>query len=199
MPDQFSAEDILDAALRCGANVHWERVRLADVAAELGITLAEIHPHFPDKESLVDALWDRADAALVLKAGDPALTDLEVPQRLEALVFAWLAPLAPHRRTVREMLLVRLEPGHLHIQIPTLIRVSRTVQWLREGAGLRAAFAWRALEESALTALFLATVATWLRDDGDERARELLRGGLKMAHEFRRRVGPADEPERRRD
>lgn len=189
----LSPEDILDAALRIASDRHWEEVRLVDVAADLGVTLAEIHPHCRDKESLVDILWDRADSALVLKSADPELKTMTVPQCLEALVFAWLQPLAPHRRTVREMLLVRLEPGHLHIQLPTLIRVSRTVQWMREGADLRAAFAWRALEEAALTTLFLTTVVAWLRDDGETTARRVLRNGLEAAHEVRRRIGPRPE------
>lgn len=192
MTRALSPQEILDAALHCAADRHWEAVRLADVAAALDIPLAEMRTHVPDKESLVDLLWDRADTALLHKAGDSLLLTADIPARIEQLVFAWLEPLAPHRRTVREMLLVRLEPGHLHIQLPTLIRVSKTVQWLREAAGLRATFAWRALEESALTALFVATVATWLHGNGEHRARDLLRGGLRTGNAIRSHVGPPD-------
>lgn len=190
----LSTAAILDAALdiAAGGDRHWEDVRLADVASRLGVTLAEIHRYVRDKEALVDALWERADAALLERGHtlDPAV--LAVPDRLEMLVFAWLEPLAAHRRTVREMLLVRLEPGHLHVQLPTLLRVSCTVQWLREAAGLRATFAWRALEESALSALFVTTVALWLGNDDDTRARHVLKTGLKAAHNMRRRIGPRE-------
>lgn len=182
-------ETILDAALRCAADCHWEQVRLADVATALDVSLVEIHRHFADKESLVDALWDRADRSMLSHAHTLSRAS-PVPDQIEALVFAWLAALAPHRRTVREMLLVRLEPGHLHIQLPTLLRISKTVQWLREAAGLRAAFAWRALEESVLTALFVTTVLAWLRDGGDASARNTLRNGLRAAHEIRSHIGP---------
>lgn len=188
MTRAVSAEDILDAALRLAADRHWESVRLADVASDLDITLADIHVHFRDKESLVDALWDRADRALLARADDTRLRAMNIPDRLEHLVFAWLDALAAHRRVVRDMLLVRLEPGHLHIQLPTLLRVSRTVQWLREAAGLKAEFAWRAIEETGLSALFVATFAAWLRDD--ENARRLLRSGLQAAHVVRTNVGP---------
>lgn len=195
-----SADKILDAALRCAGRAHWERVRLTDVAAEAGCTLADIHAHFHDKESIVDALWDRADHAMLQFAGD-APSARDVPARIEQLVFAWLAPLAPHRKCVRQMLLVRLEPGHLHIQLPTLLRISKTVQWFREAADLRASFAWRALEESALTALFVATVAAWLRDDDDKQARRILAEGLRAADRVRRKIGPqqndSSDPERR--
>lgn len=182
------AADILDAALAIAADRHWEQVRLADVADRLGVSLASLHGQVRDKESLVDLLWDRADAALLAVDIKPPLA---MPARLETLVFAWLEPLVPHRRTFREMLLVRLEPGHLHIQLPTLVRVSRSVQWLREAAGLRATFAWRALEETALTALFVASVAAWLQG-GEPAARTVLRNGLGVAHAVRVRVGPRE-------
>ena len=135
MARAFSLQDVLDAALRLAGSRHWEALRLNDVAAELGCPLAEIRRVCPDKEALVDALWDRADAALLARADVAGLHTMEMPERIETLVFAWLQPLAAYRRTVREMLLVRLEPGHLHIQLPTLIRISRSVQWLREAAG----------------------------------------------------------------
>ncbi|HEX7046264.1 MAG TPA: helix-turn-helix domain-containing protein [Gammaproteobacteria bacterium] len=186
-----SADEILDAALECAEHRHWETVRLADVAAALDVSLADIHRHFADKESLVDALWDRADIALLISADDVSLRGMNIPERLEHLIFAWLGTLAPHRRTVREMLLVRLEPGHLHIQIPTLLRVSKTVQWLREAAGLRATFAWRALEETALTTLFITVFITWLQDEA--RAREVLRKGLQAAHLVRANIGPRND------
>ena len=78
---------------------------------------------------------------------------------------AWLAALAPHRRVTREMIWNKLEPGHLHYQLNGLLRVSRTVQWLREAAGQDAVLLWRALEELALTGLYLATFLYWMYDD----------------------------------
>lgn len=193
MARPISSQQLLDAALHCAADRHWEAVRLADVAAALDVSLTEIRAHVTDKEALVDLFWDRADAALLAKSDDPVLRAAEIPARIEQLVFAWLEPLAPHRRTAHEMLLVRLEPGHLHIQLPTLLRVSKTVQWLREAAGLRATFAWRALEESALTALFVATVIAWLRD-GERPARDIVHTGLRAGNAIRSRVGPRNDP-----
>lgn len=166
---------ILDTALALAEEGHWEGVRLYRVAGRLGVGLAEIQRHFREKEDLVDAWFDRADRAM-LKTMDEAAGNLPPADRIETAIGAWLDAIAPHRRVTREMLAVRAEPGHLHIQIPTLLRVSRTVQWIREAGGQDATFLRRAVEETALTGVFVATVAGFLTDDspGQEKTRRRL-------------------------
>lgn len=172
-----AADDILDAALKRADSRHWEQVRLADVAADLDCGLVDIHRHFRDKEAIVDAWWDRADAAMLANGdaarGDPA-------ERAEALIMTWLSTFADYRKVAREMLHVRLEPGHLHIQLPTLTRTSRTVQWIREAAGMHAPLPWRAIDETGMTSLFVATVLRWLHEGDTDAARRMLQQGLRM-------------------
>ncbi len=167
-PDPNLQERILDEALALAALDSWEAVRLHAVADRLGIGLDTIRVHFAEKEDLVEAFFDRADAAMLRCSEQPEFMQLEPRARLQALILAWLHALAPHRRAVREMIAGKLEPGHLHVQIPGLLRVSRTVQWLREAAGLDATFLRRALEETALTGIYLATFTRWLSDDSDD-------------------------------
>jgi hypothetical protein len=62
----------------------------------------------------------------------------------------------------------KLEFGHVHVQFPAVLRISRTVQWIREGAMLDAPLPRRALEETAMTALFVKTFLCWLRDDSPD-------------------------------
>ena len=50
---------------------------------------------------------------------------------------AWLGGMAAHRALTGQMLLYKLELGHLHLQAGALLRVSRTVQWWREAARRR--------------------------------------------------------------
>jgi len=63
------------------------------------------------------------------------------------------------------MLAYKLEFGHIHLQVPGLMRISRTVQWFREAACLDATGIQRVLEESTLTAIYLVTFARWLLAD----------------------------------
>lgn len=158
-------ERIIDAALELGERRDWEAVRLLDVAHTLGVTLDDIRQHFREKEDVVEAFFDRADAAMLGAANAPGFEHLPTRERLHTLIMAWLEALAPHRRMAREMVRNKFEPGHLHIQIPGLLRVSRTVQWLREAAGRDATYTRRAFEETALTSIYLMTFMYWMRDD----------------------------------
>lgn len=201
MPRRTASPDaILDRALALCAERHWETLRLHEVAAALDVPLSAIHRHFPDKEALVDAWWDRADAALLADAHRAGYRALHPREKVFRSVFAWLATFDGRRRTLREMIAVRLEPGHLHIQLPSLIRLSRSVQWLREAAGRDAVFWRRAVEEAVLTSIFLATVATWLGEPEGEDARSRRRLGqlLDPAAEAGRLLGwpAAQVPER---
>lgn len=167
-----SAKDrILDAALDLAGWKSWEAVRLYDVAAELQMSLNEVRAEFREKEELTDAWFDRADAAMLREAAQPGFPGLYSRARLHRLIMAWLMALASHRRVTRQMICGKFEPGHIHYQYAGLLRVSRTVQWLREAAQRDAMLPWRAIEEAALTATYLAAFFCWMRDDSEEAAR----------------------------
>ncbi|WP_210396130.1 TetR/AcrR family transcriptional regulator [Motiliproteus sediminis] len=164
-PHTPSADAILDAALKLADQQSWESLRLHQVADTLGCSLEQIRTHYRQKEDLIDAWFDRADRAMLLAVATREFNTLPPLQRIEQVMMEWLLALAPHQRTTRQMLLGRLEPGHLHIQIAGIMRISRTVQWMREAAGRNAAHLNRAVEESLLTSLYLATLSRWLLDD----------------------------------
>lgn len=158
---------IVDTAIMLGERTSWEAVRLFDVAAELNIPLEEIRLHFREKEELVDAWFDRADSFMLKESQTEGFQDLSSQQRIQRLIMAWLEALAAHRQVTRQMIGAKLEFGHIHIQIPGLMRISRTVQWVREAAQRDATFARRALEETALTTIYLMTFIVWMRDESE--------------------------------
>ncbi len=193
-------ERIVDTAIALGERHHWEAVRLFDVARELDITLDDIRHHFREKEDLVEAWFDRADAAMLHASTAPDFATTAPRHRLHRLIMSWLDALAPHREVTRQMIMAKMEPGHVHIQFPAVMRISRTVQWIREAAGRDATFVRRALEETALTSLYLATFAYWMRDASAESAatrrfldRQLARAE-KLDRLFFRRSGQAEAP-----
>ncbi len=196
------AERIVDQAVALAEDESWEAVRLHRVADALGITLEDIRQHFREKEDLVDAWFDRADQAMLEDAASPDFLELPTRERLHRAIMTWLDALSAHRRVTRQMIAGKLEPGHLHIQIPALMRISRTVQWMREAAGRDTAYARRALEEIATTSIYLATFVFWMSDDshGAQRTRRFLRELLDTAETWSRRLararanGPRETP-----
>ena len=174
---------ILDTALQLADVCGWERLHLFEVAAALDIGLDDIARHYRDKDELVEAWFDRADQAMLGHARNPDLHHLNAEQRLESCLLAWLGSLAAHRSVTGQMLLYKLELGHVHLQVGALLRVSRTVQWWREAARRHNLHLARVAEESLLSAVFLRTFVHWLRHpevaDADLRAllRRQLRGG----------------------
>ena len=159
-----SRDRIVDAALELAERDGWESVRLHQVAAACNASLDAIRAHFDEKDAIIDAWFDRADTAMLRHYDNGALDGLPPRERVRQLIVVWLQSLAAHQRVTREMILHKLEPGHLHVQIPALLRISRTVQWIREGAMLDAPLPRRTFEETALTALFVNAFVYWLND-----------------------------------
>jgi ubiquinone biosynthesis protein COQ9 len=179
-------ERIVDAALELAEARSWEAVRLHDVAAALEIGLEDVRVHFREKEDVAEAWFDRADRALLEHAASAEIQALPAGERLHPVMMAWLDALHAHRRVTRQMIAGKLEPGHLHVQIPALMRISRTVQWMREAAGRDATYLRRAAEETLTTGLYLTTFVYWMYDDsaGSQRTRRLLAGLLRTAGKY---------------
>ena len=110
------------------------------------------------------------------------------------MITRWLDALAPHRRIVGEMLRYKFQPAHVHLQAALVVRLSRTVQWVREAARLDAAGRRRQIEEMGLTALFMATVMVWLTDtsEGHQRTRAILERRLASADRLMARLWPPE-------
>ncbi|MBU2114495.1 MAG: TetR/AcrR family transcriptional regulator [Gammaproteobacteria bacterium] len=171
---------ILDTALSLADRSSWEQLTLQQVALAMQISLADIYYHFQTKDQLVDAWFDRADVAM-LSAQISA--ELPAKERLQQAIQHWLAALAPYHKLSGQMLLYKLEPGHIHLQLGGVLRISRTVQWLREAAGLTACGVARIGQELALTSLFVAVFIYWLNDNspGQQRSLTLLQRKLQCA------------------
>lgn len=185
-------ERIVDMALAIADEAGWDRVRLHDVAGRLGIPLARIHEHFPDLDAVAEAWLARADQAMLRVAERADLALLTPPERIQAALVAWFTALGNRRRVLRRVIAYKLTPAHIHLQAAAVVATSRRVQWLREAALLDAAGFRKSVEEAGLTALFLATLTVWLRDDTPEfeRTRGFLRRRFDLADKLMARFFP---------
>lgn len=169
MPKSTSlADKILDKALELAGERSWEEVRLQDVAAALDISLDEVRQYYRQKDDLAEALFDRADQAVLTASGTPEFRGLNGRDRVRKAIMIWLHALAPYRRIVMDIFKYKLEPGHIHFQVLGLLRVSRTVQWFLEAAGSRTSHLSRIMEEIGTTSVYLASLVYWLTDHSTE-------------------------------
>jgi AcrR family transcriptional regulator len=176
-------ERILDTALALAEEKgRWSAVRLHDVADRLSISPAEALEHYRDLDAVADAWFIRALKAMV---GPKPAEFMNEPEwrRVEIALLQWFDTLAPHRRVSAQMLRGKLHLSHPHHWLPMIFNLSRTIHWLREAARLPAEYGTREAqrEEVRLTALFVATLRVWVRDDsaGQERTRRFLRRELR--------------------
>jgi len=177
------ADTILQAALVEAEETGWAALRLHRVAAALGIALPDLYRHYRDADAMAEAWLSVADRAMLAAASVPGMARRPPRDRLERTLLAWLDALAGHRAVTAQMLLGKLYPGHPHHLGALVFRLSRTVQWWREAAGLDAGPPRRQIEEVALTALFVATVTCWGADrsPGQKATRAFLNRSLQAA------------------
>lgn len=185
-----TTDQIVDTAVELGERKSWEAVRLQDIAAALGITLDEVRTHFQKKDDIVDAWFERADRTMLKTAQASDFPYLTTRQRLHRLIMTWLGAFHPYRRTTRQMIYGKLGPGHIEAQAAGLMRVSRTVEWMREAAVHEAMYIRRALEDSGLAAIYLAAFFYWMNDDsaGSARTSRFLEGSLLVADKLGRLI-----------
>ncbi len=182
-------ERIVDAAMDRAEDTGWDNVRLHDVAEHLGVTLAEVAGLYRDLDAVANAWFGRARDAML--APPPAgFAALPPSERLETLMLRWFDALAPHREVTAQMLAAKMWPFHPHQWVPMVFELSRTILWLRDAAVLEARPPRRQVEEVGLSALFLATLAVWTRDDtvGQQRTRRFLARRLNTADRIMARV-----------
>ncbi len=184
-PESELPARILETALDLAEDVGWEQVRLREVAARLGISMAELHAHYRDQDAVADAWFATAWTAM-LAAPPEDFAMLPARERIHLVMMRWFDALAPRREVTGEMLSTKLYPSHPHHWVPLIFNLSRTIQWLRDAARLDAPGRRRQVEEVGLTGLFLATLAYWLRDQSEdqEATRVFLRHRLENADRF---------------
>ena len=173
---------ILKAALAIAEEEGWASAGLSAVAARAKVPVAELSRHFRDTDAIADA-WFRVGLDAMLAPPPRGFSRRPAAARLEILMRRWFDALAPHRRVTAEMLSAKLWIFHPHHYVPMVFNLSRLIQWLRDLARLDAGGRRKQIEETGLTALFLATLAVWCRDDTEnqERTRAFLKRRLAQA------------------
>lgn len=177
---------ILDTALMLSDECGWESLRLHDVAKELDIPIHRIQACYQQKDDLVEAWYDRADQSMLKSVESIEFHNMDKASRIHHLIMAWLNELAKHKTVSRDMLLYKLEPAHIHLQVLGVLRISRTVQWFLEAAHSQTTHVSRIAEEMGLTSIYLMTFNYWMMDrsKNQQKTHQFLRRCLQKSRFF---------------
>jgi AcrR family transcriptional regulator len=180
---------IVDAALELAEERGWANVRLYQVAERANVPLARIGAEFRDQDAVANAWFARALAAIE-RIPPETLAGQAAAERLHLVVMGWFDALAPHREVTGEMLRAKLYPSHPQHWVPLIFDLSRLVHWFLDAARIASTGRARQMAEIGLTAIFLASVRVWLRDDSadSERTRLYLHRRLDAADRWLTRL-----------
>lgn len=153
-------ERAVAAALDLAGEVGWAGLRMHMIADRLGVPLADLAREFRDLDAIANAWFARVlETALAVATAE--IEGLPATERLLRVVGAWFDALEPHAAVSREMLRLKLHPSHPHHWVPMAFDLSRLMHWFLDAARIEGSGARRALQEIAITGLFLGALARW--------------------------------------
>ena len=169
---------IIDAALALAVSRGWRRIRLADIAAEAGVTVAELSAVFSSKSAIIGGFVRRTDER-VLAGGEAEGSSAR--DRLFDVLMRRFDALQPHRQAVAAILGVlvcdplapmRYGPG-------LMCSMARMLK----AAGLSSKGPGGALRAKGLAVVYMLALRAWLTDDSADLAKTMavLDRGLRQA------------------
>jgi AcrR family transcriptional regulator len=160
----------IDAALRLAARQGWARTTLAEIAAEAGLSLAELHGLVAGKGAILDAFARRVDRVVLV--GTPASLATEPPRdRLFDVLMRRLDALGPHKDSLRAILgSCAADPFGITWGA---CRLARSMRWMLEAAGIPATGCRGRLRVKALSVGYACVLRVWLRDDSQDLAKTM--------------------------
>ena len=163
-------DKIIAAFLALLAEKPFESIGLADIAAEAGVSLAQLRGEFSSPLAILAAHIKATDRA-VLAADLSDMAEEPERERLFDVLMRRLAALAPHREAVRSLLRSARRDPPLALALNGL--AVRSQQWMLTAAGIGAAGPRGMIRAQGLAVLFGSVLRTWVRDEDPGLARTM--------------------------
>ena len=166
-PPTGAADRIAAGALNLAGQRGWRTLQLTDIAAEAGVTLAELAGLYACRPQILDGFEQMIDRAMLAaeNAGDTPR------DRLFDIVMARFDALAPYRDGIRRI------ARELPLDPPSGMVLScalpRSVCWMFSGAKVGVHGPAMPFKLLTLGGVYLSTLRVWLTDDGQDLAKTM--------------------------
>ncbi|MBN9455901.1 MAG: TetR/AcrR family transcriptional regulator [Bosea sp.] len=162
----------VDALMRLAADRPWDEIELPDIAAEAGLTLAQLRGFFPSKLAMLGGVTRIADDAVLAGVSDD-LAGEPVRERLFDLVMRRLDALAPYKAGLRRIVpVIRRDP----LALAALNRGAvNSWRYLLASVGIPTEDSLGSLRVQGAVLLMARVSDVWLDDDEPELSKTMAR------------------------
>lgn len=158
---------LIEAALALAAEGRWREIGVDEIAKRAGVSQLAAYRLMSDKGSVLAAFMRSVDADLIEQA-DPEWATAPVKDRLFDIVMSRLDLLEPHRAALTA-LLAGVGPG-VGTGLALARQLPQSVSRMLNASGLSGRRTGHLLRVKALSAVYLATLRSWLKDESDDRS-----------------------------
>jgi len=170
-------QQIIDTAFELAVERGWRDLSLAEIAEAAGLPLSAVYPVFPSKQSILEGFASRVDAEMLAEP----VEGLESParDRLFDMLMRRFDALQPYKEALGV-----ISQDQLRDPLATccgLGRLGRSMAATLEAAGFSTTGCRGVLRIKGLSAIYLATLRVWLRDDSEDMAKTMAQLDKQLA------------------
>lgn len=180
-PRKSPQDKLIDAALDLAAEKPWPHVSMTEIAEKAKLSLVDAYDAFPCRSSLVLALIDRHDRAM-LAGDDPSLADESRRDRLFDAMMRRFEAMRPHRKALQSM-----SAGAIR-DVDTVVaaapRMTTSAKWMLRTAGIPADGPLGFVRAKALLGVYACAARAFFKDESED-----LSGTMKALDQALKRVG----------
>ena len=155
-------DDVIDAALRLAATRSWRDVRLADIADETGVSLAELRTIVPSKVAILRAMAARSDQRL-LESLEKGPVEGDVHDRLFDIIMRRLELAEPYKAAIANILDAPADGAADWASLAAAMIDSQG--WTLAAAGIEDAGRKEAVKRQGLALVMSRVLRVWVKDD----------------------------------
>ena len=163
-------EKIVAAFLTLLADERFESIGLADVAAQAGVSLAQLRDEFPSMLAILAAHIKATDRA-VLAADISDMAEEPERERLFDVLMRRIEALAPHKEALRSLLRSAMRDPGLALALNAM--AVRSQQWMLAAADISSSGPRGLVRAQGLALLFARALRTFVDDDDEGHARTM--------------------------